>query len=425
MSKFSQHFKMNEADIIEYVKYKKLFESEEELNCKEIGDGNINYVFRVVNPITQKSVIVKHSDILLRSSGRLLSTDRNRIEAEVLMLHNKLAPAYVPDIYLYDPVMCCIVMQDLSEYQNMRYALIEQQSFATFADDITTFIAQAIIRTTDNVIGPIDKKEYVKSFINPELCQISEKLVFTDPYTNYYKTNIPLEENFEFFEQELYKDTALCIEAAKLKENFKSNAQALIHGDLHTGSIFVKEGATMVLDPEFAFYGPVGYDVGNVIANLIFAWVRAYITAKDRVDEQQFFSWVQGTVVDVVDLFYQKSVKILEEEATEPMVQIQGYVQWYMANIMADTAGFTGTELIRRIIGDAKVKDIAGIEDINQRKVAERLCVLCAKEFILNRENKYQYGKDYVDTIYQVLAKEVSDETRDKREAAAHSKEML
>jgi 5-methylthioribose kinase len=42
-----------------------------------------------------------------------------------------------------------------------------------------------------------------------------------------------------------------------------NNAQALIHGDLHTGSILIKEDSMKVIDPEFAFYGPMGYDIGN------------------------------------------------------------------------------------------------------------------------------------------------------------------
>ena len=55
------------------------------------------------------------------------------------------------------------------------------------------------------------------------------------------------------------------LEVAKLKEGFLTHAQALIHGDLHTGSIMVTEEDTKVIDPEFAFYGPIGFDIGAVI----------------------------------------------------------------------------------------------------------------------------------------------------------------
>ena len=88
------------------------------------------------------------------------------------------------------------------------------------------------------------------------------------------------------------------LKIAKIKFDFMNNAQALLHGDLHTGSIFVREDSTRMFDPEFAFFGPIGYDVGNVIANLIFAWDNGHAAAeKDilRLDAQDHS--------EVVDLF--------------------------------------------------------------------------------------------------------------------------
>ena len=51
-----------------------------------------------------------------------------------------------------------------------------------------------------------------------------------------------------------------------------TSAEALIHGDLHTGSIMVTAEDTRVIDPEFAFIGPMGFDVGAVIGNLLLAY---------------------------------------------------------------------------------------------------------------------------------------------------------
>ncbi|MCL2674880.1 MAG: S-methyl-5-thioribose kinase [Defluviitaleaceae bacterium] len=393
---------MNTTDIIAYVKEHGIFDSTANLSCQEIGDGNINYVFRIADEATGKSVIVKYADELLRSSGRKLCTDRSRIEAETLILHNKLAPGHVPEVYLYDPTARLIVMQDLADYENMRHALLARKTFPTFAEDISTYLAQTLIRTTDNILDPMEKKALVKSMINPEMCLISEKLVFTEPYTNHYGTNAPFEENIEFFEKELYGNEALCLEAAKLQDNFKTNAQALLHGDLHTGSIFVKSGSTMVLDPEFAFYGPIGYDVGNVIANLIFAWVNAEVTMPHSDEKNTFQAWLESAIRDTVDLFYSKALRILKDEATDRIAQTLGFAEWYMQDIMSDTAGMAGLELNRRVIGDAKVADIAGIKDRDARKKAERICVLCANELILGRNERFQSGKDYIATLHKI-----------------------
>ena len=51
-----------------------------------------------------------------------------------------------------------------------------------------------------------------------------------------------------------------------------TSAEALIHGDLHTGSIMMTTEDTRVIDPEFAFIGPMGFDVGAVIGNLFLAY---------------------------------------------------------------------------------------------------------------------------------------------------------
>ena len=400
MGKFDQHFKMDEADAIEYIREKlDFFPEGSQLICREIGDGNINYVFRVMDEKTGKSVIIKHADTMTRSTGGQVSTDRNRIEAEILKKEKELAPEFVPEVYLYDPVMCCLIMEDLKDYGNMRYELISHHTFSTFADDITTFMANTLIGTTDIVLTPAEKKKFVKNFINPTLCRITESLVYTEPYLNLLGKNVLNPDNELFFIKELYEDQELHLEVAKLKESFKGKAQALIHGDLHTGSIFVKEGSTMVLDPEFACYGPIGYDVGNVAANLLFAWANAEVTMEEGTEKQQFHQWLEKTISDVIDLFKSKAEKIMQSQCTEPMARVDGFVDWYLSDILSDTAGVAGLELNRRIVGSAKVKDIAGIKDRKNREMAEKICVLTAKELIMKRESNFFRGCDYVEAV--------------------------
>ena len=404
MAKFTKHFKMTEQDAINYARLKlTIFDSEEELVCREIGDGNINYVFRVESSASRKSVIIKHADVVTRSSGGAVSVDRNRIEAEALKKQGELAPGLVPKVFFYDPVMCCLAMQDLKDYSNMRYALIAHQTFSTFAEDISNFMAQTLLRTSDAVLNPHEKKKLVGCYINPSLCDITERLVYTDPYTNAGGGNVLFEDNKDFLIRELYEDKALRLEAAKLKNQFESKAQALIHGDLHTGSIFVKEGSTMVLDPEFAFFGPIGYDVGNLIANLIFGWVSAQATMVEEEKKWRFLTWVEDVICRSLDLFIQKTLHILETKISDPLYKTLGYAGWYINDILSDTAGVAGLEMNRRVIGIAKVKDIAGIQNSAQRVWAERVCVLAAKDFIMGRASDYRQGKDYVRALYKAV----------------------
>ncbi len=396
MQKFDKHFKMGEEDAILYTKEKlDFFDKDAMLKCKEIGDGNINYVFRVEDEKTGKSIIIKHADTIIRTSENYLDPDHNRIEAEILQIEGDLAPGLVPKVYFYDPVMLCVVMEDLRDYDNMRYALNEHKMFPTFADDISTFMANTLIRTNDSVISPLKKKEMQKSYINPSLCEISERLVYADPYTDFGGRNTPNPDNKEFLERELYDDLPLRLEVAKMNEIFKSKAQSLIHGDLHTGSIFVKPGKTMVLDPEFAFYGPAGYDVGNVIANLVFAYANGEVTIEDAAKREEFSNYILNTISEIVDMFKEKSFKILALETTDVLAKTPGFAEYLIDDILIDTAGVAGLEINRRVIGMAKVRDITIIEEPKKRILAEKILVLCAKEFIMNRVDRFKSGEEY------------------------------
>lgn len=406
MGKFDHNFSMTNEDTVEYVREKMPdFFGDAALTCKEIGDGNINYVYRVATADGGKSLIVKHAETVVRSSGKEASTDRNRIEAEILQIQRSLSPAHVPEIYLYDPVMCCVVMQDIGDHENLRYALIDHKTYPTLAQDLADFMARTLILTTDLVLEPDQKKEYTRQFINPAMCAISERLVLTDPYRNPENRNRVFPGNEEYVQRELYGDEALCTEAAKLKYVFQTKAQSLIHGDLHSGSVFVKPGSTMVLDPEFAYYGPAGYDVGNVIAHFVFAWANAEVTMTDTAEKQAFQEWVEQTIAWTVDEFSRLATSNLREQCRDVMFHTDDFIQWYVEDILQDTAGFAGTEIIRRVVGSAKVKDLTCVEDPVARIRMERICISVAKNFILNRQNGVAEGLSYITALHNAANK--------------------
>ena len=63
MDKYSKHFLLNVNTAKEYAVEKVgYFKEDEKLEAIEIGDGNINYVFKVWNPETGKSLIIKQAD---------------------------------------------------------------------------------------------------------------------------------------------------------------------------------------------------------------------------------------------------------------------------------------------------------------------------------------------------------------------------
>ena len=394
MSRFDTYFLMKTPDVLEYVKEKGYMPADAQLTAKEIGDGNLNYVFRVVDEKTGKSVIVKQAGVSLRISADMkVSTDRNRIESEILQIQWKYAPGLVPQIFGYDTVMSACVMEDLSDHALMRYALMRHETFPRFAEDVATYMVNTLLKTTDVAMEHKAKKDMVKRFINPELCEITEDLVLTEPYNDCNRRNLIFPKNAAFVKRELYDDEKLHLEVAKIKFDFMNNAQSLIHGDLHTGSIFVKQDSTRVFDPEFAFYGPMGYDIGNVVANLIFAYDNG-VAAGDTA----FCDWALQAIVDTINLFCEKFLTVFDECVTDLMAKTKGFKQWYLNSILADTAAYAGTELIRRTVGMAQVKDVTTIADEDKRAFAERVNILCAKDYILHR-TAFQTGSDFVAAV--------------------------
>ena len=394
---------MNTDDVKEYVIHKGFFDTGAQLVCNEIGDGNINYVFKVIDEKTGKSLVIKQADKLLRSSGRPLDLHRSKIEAEILRIEGTLAPSMVPKVYHYDEALCALVMEDISSYKNLRTQMLEGRTFSYFAETISDFLAATLLPTTDLVIGRAEKKERVKLFTNIELCDITEDLVLTEPYYDYKKRNIITQGNEDFVETHLYRNEALQAQAGMLRNAFMNNAQALIHGDLHSGSIFINETGIKVIDPEFAFYGPMGYDIGNVIGNMFFALAHKSFCEPSNT---AFISWAEQCIADMVDLTETKLAKKYDECVHFPLYT-GGFKKSYLADVKADSLGFAGTEMIRRVVGDTKVAELTSVKDGAVKIQMERALILTVENLIIKRRENLS-GKDIVN-LFKKAQKEAAE----------------
>ena len=374
-----------------------LFHADEPLIAEEIGDGNINYVFRVRSKVSGKSIIVKQADRLLRSSGRPLDQTRSKREAEALRIYAARTPQFIPQVYHYDEAMSAICMEDIGYCGNTRKELMAGKVLPDqFAEDAAAFLAHAVFSTSDLFIQPEEKKAQVKAFINPELCAISETLVFSEPYCNGKKRNCVTSGNEAFVSKMLYTDDVLKAEVAALREAFMNKAEALIHGDLHTGSVFIRidEGASgssgmKIIDPEFAFYGPIGYDLGNLIANLYFAWIYTVFSGTQGV-EAHLTEHKSGRIAAAIGVLPQLfTAKALEQCRTAPLsdpLYNERYIRKRLAEIVAEAYGYAGTEMIRRTVGDTKVAELDAMGTDTRRITAERILINTARLLIKRRQ---------------------------------------
>jgi 5-methylthioribose kinase len=364
-----------------------LFSSSSQLTTKEIGDGNLNLVFHIQDQISGRSIILKQALPYARVVGESwpLTLDRARIEKDALLLQRELCPTLVPEVFHYDQQLALTIMEDLSDHVILRKGLIEGEKYPLLAEHMGTFLARTLFFQSDFHLAPDVKKSRVAQFINPELCKITEDLVFTDPFYNAESNsfNPLIQENVE----RIWEDQELKSEIAKLKYTFLTATQSLVHGDLHTGSIFVTQTSTKVIDPEFAFYGPMGFDIGAILANLILNYAAQEGHSTDKEKRESMQAYLLETLDSIWDTFKQEFKKLALEEGNDRSLKDATFIDSFLFEIKADTLGYAGCKILRRVIGLASVADLESIADPELRSHSECLALELGRQFILQRHN--------------------------------------
>ena len=239
---------------------------------EEVGDGNLNLVFKVRNG--EAGVAVKQALPYVRLVGKSwpLPLSRAYYEHMALRLQARHAPGLVPEIIHYDETLALIVMELLEPHIIMRRGMIAATVYPRFANDITTFMARTLFFTSDLAMPADRKKALIGDFAgNTALCKITEDLIFTEPYMS-AERNRWTTPQLDAVAASLRTDGDLKVAISRLKLKFLGSAEALIHGDLHTGSVMLTQADTRVIDPEFAFMGPMGFDIGAILANLLMSY---------------------------------------------------------------------------------------------------------------------------------------------------------
>ncbi|MCG7384866.1 S-methyl-5-thioribose kinase [Paenibacillus sp. ACRRY] len=390
----SQYHPLTPQEAIELAKtLPGLFTADANLECREIGDGNLNLVFHITDQNSDKSIIIKQALPYAKVVGESwpLSLVRARIEREILQEEYRLCPGMVPEVYHYDDDLALTVMEDLSDHVIMRKGLIEGVTYPLFAQHIGEFMARTLFFTSDLGMNQQLKKEKQGRFVNPDQCKITEDLIFDEPYRIAEKNNY--EASIEDEAEALRTDGSLHLEVALLREKFLTHGQALLHGDLHTGSIFATPESTKVIDPEFAFYGPIGFDVGAVLANLLLnyaslpGWIQNEIELRDRE------TLMLDMVRDVWNEFETRFRALWESDLVDPVAKAPGYQDLYVQQLFRDSIGFAGAKMVRRIVGLAHVADIDTIQDATERERAQRKALAIGKTLIKNNRRLNTIGE--------------------------------
>lgn len=357
--------------------------------AKEVGDGNLNLVFIIENPSNGASVVIKQALPYLRCVGESFPLGEQRMLFEIrsMLFYERSVPALVPQIYHSDEAKYTLVMRNLSEHIIMRKGILECIKYPKFADEITDFVAKTAFATSVFGMDSGKRTKLTEEFAqNTELRKLTEDFVFTFPYmeneTNRHNLLI------EAAAKAIKTDAQFKAKAMELKYIFMTKAEALLHGDLHTGSVMLNEQESFVIDSEFAFVGPIGFDLGAVVGNLLMASI-----AMDARGKAEYAVWLESTAFEVMDKFAAKFETLLlngggamygeEYWANTDKSGKNALAQKIIRNILSESVGFAGCKMARRQLGVAHILEIESIEDDGLRAQVETKVLGIAREMVV------------------------------------------
>ena len=371
----------------------------ENLSILEIGDGNLNFVFRVSNTNdATKSVIVKQAVPYLRMAGEgwPLGRDRMRYEIRALTKAYEITPQLVPKIYHADEDMSTLVMQFLDDHIILRMGMIEGIRYPDVGRHIGEYMARTLFNTSAWSMPSIERRELMNQFtMNAELCKLTEDFIFTFPY-------IPHDSNYsnpstdEWVKDHIHTDVEYKKGVLHFKDLFVSKTEALLHGDLHSGSVMVNQDETYVIDPEFAFFGPISFDVGKVIANFLLSCTSHFY----RDGGANYRQWLLEQIEVIWNTFQAEFLELWSQNNDSTLL-VKGYFDEdtfnqyradYMSSLVKEAVGFAACSMARRTVGIAGVADIRDIEDIDIRSKLEIANLKLSKQLMAERNSIESIG---------------------------------
>ncbi|MEP9348158.1 S-methyl-5-thioribose kinase [Xanthobacter sp. KR7-225] len=363
---------------------------------REVGDGNLNLVFIVEG--RAGSAVVKQALPYARVVGESwpMSLDRSFFEHEALLRLDSRDPGRLPAIYHFDRHQAIQVMEHLWPHVILRKGLMAGERFPLMAGQLGRYLARTLFRGSDWAMDTTRRKADLAVFAgNVELCGITEDLFFTDPFHECARNSH--NPALDHAVAAIRADRDLKLAALELKARFCGTAQTLLHGDLHTGSIMVCQEDTRVIDAEFATYGPMGFDIGSLLANL---WMAVFAQPGLRPDDGEtraYRRWILDTAETIWNVFVEEFTRLwrcerngilggreLFEDQADP-VGGELALNAMIDGIWHDAVGFSGIEIHRRILGLAHIPEFESITDAALRAGCEHRALRAGRVLAVER----------------------------------------
>lgn len=364
----------------------------------EVGDGNLNVVFLVSGP--QGGLCVKQSLPYVRVVGPSWPMPLERAYFEQLHYATigRFVGALAPRLLHYEPRLFAMVLELLPDHRILRQLLIEGQRLPSSVRRVAEYVARSTFATSVLTQSFETVNRQIAAFLpNEALTRVTVDLIFTHPYMS-HERNRWTSPALDTVVEQLRSDSELKGAIGRLGYRFLTAHEALLHGDLHTGSVMANATDTRIIDAEFALYGPVGFDLGLFTGNLLMAYFSQPGHERIAGERDDYAEWILEEVVAFWQAFVDHFSRLWSQTVSgdgypptlfaaraDTLVLKAEQDRWFRG-VFRDTLGFAGAEIVRRIVGFAHNADFESIADPAVRAGLEQRALRLARTLLVTPE---------------------------------------
>ena len=331
-------FHLNAAEpqqLTEYLQEKGWLGPDETIQtAAKPGEGNMNYVLRI--DTGARTFIVKQSRPYVEKYPQV-PAPAERVLVEGAFYRKTASNAAIretmPALLGLDPDNYILVLEDLGEARD--FTFLYQQGAVLHPEQLTalTTYMQAL---HESFVQPEPTDEVLA---NRAMRTLNHEHIFYFPYLEDNGFNLDqVLPGLQELSMPYRRDNDLKKRIQELGTTYLSDGKYLLHGDYYPGSWLNTSGGVKVIDPEFCFYGHREFDAGVLLAHL-------YLS---------------------------------EQDSGLPAVFQTAYAAYSDLNQRL-LSGFTGVEIMRRLIGLAQLP-------LTSDLATRRELLALAHQLIMNHE---------------------------------------
>lgn len=273
------------------------------------GEGNMNYVLRI--DTGKRTFIVKQSRGYVEKYPQVAAPVNRAITEGVFyqkISEYKNVQKYMPKLIGLDKKNNVIILEDLGLTND--FMTLYNRRHQLEMEDLTE-----LVQYLNGLHSSFQKTVVDDELTNLELRKLNHEHIFQYPFMedNGFDLN-SIQDGLQELALPFIKDRQLKQKIEVLGSLYISKGKYLLHGDYYPGSWLKTDTGIKIIDPEFCFYGSREFDLGVLIAHLYLA----------QQDESLL-------------------VEVIKEYLAYPELNLE------ILN------GFTGVEIMRRLIGLAQL----------------------------------------------------------------------